>query len=195
MDFKIIEGPLKGLIIIENFSADKSNDNYQSYNYDTFKRLGLDVKFVQENQNVSHKGVLRGVHLQTNFPQKKLIRVATGKIFDVTVDMRKDSESYKKWFGIELSEENRKQLYIPEGFAHGFLSLVDNSTVIFKVTDFFHPGDEVGFIWNDPDINIKWPVKMYNSTGKKTYTMLDGVELILGSKDLMLPYSKTVFED
>ena len=118
---------------------------------------GLNMVFVQDNQSMSRKGVLRGLHFQKQYPQGKLVRVISGEVFDVAVDLRKDSETYGKWFGIRLSAENHKQFYISEGFAHGFLVLSETAEFCYKVTDFWHQGDEGGLRWNDPDIGIEWP--------------------------------------
>ena len=121
------------------------------------EEAGLTTEFVQDNQSCSTKGVLRGLHFQKNFPQGKLVRVIKGSVFDVAVDLRSGSKSYGKWFGIELTEENKKQFYIPEGFAHGFLVLSDIAEFCYKCTDFYHPNDEGGLAWNDPEIGIRWP--------------------------------------
>jgi dTDP-4-dehydrorhamnose 3,5-epimerase len=135
---------------------------------------------------MSVKGVLRGLHYQKNFPQGKLVRVIKGRVFDVAVDLRSGSKTYGKWFGVELSEENKKQFYISEGFAHGFLVLSDMAEFCYKVTDFYHPGDEGGLAWNDPEINIKWPevVGQYSgSASAEGYTLEDGTPLNLSDKD------------
>ena len=131
---------------------------------------GLDMVFVQDNQSMSTRGVLRGLHFQKQFPQGKLVRVVRGKVFDVAVDLRSDSKTYGKWFGVELSAENMKQFYIPEGFAHGFLVLSDEAEFCYKCTDFYHPGDEGGLAWNDPEIGVEWPLE-------------EGVDLIISEKD------------
>lgn len=158
--FKFLEGPLKGLIIIEpTVYKDKRGFFMESYNLRDFKGAGCDVIFVQDNHSKSKKGVLRGLHFQKNYPQGKLIRVIRGKIFDVAVDIRKKSPTFGKWYGIELSEESKIMLYIPEGFAHGFLVLSDEAEVLYKTTEYYHPDDEGGIIWNDPDIGIKWPLE------------------------------------
>ncbi len=125
--------------------------------------------FVQDNQSMSTRGVLRGLHFQKQFPQGKLVRVVRGKVFDVAVDLRSDSKTYGKWFS-ELSAENMKQFYIPEGFAHGFLVLSDEAEFCYKCTDFYHPGDEGGLAWNDPEIGVEWPLE-------------EGVDLIISEKD------------
>ena len=116
------------------------------------------MRFVQDNQSMSQKGVLRGLHFQKQFPQGKLVRVLRGKVFDVAVDLRSGSETYGKWFGVELSEENMKQFYIPEGFAHGFYVMSDTAVFAYKCTDFYHPGDEGGLLYSDPEIGIEWPI-------------------------------------
>ena len=142
--------------------------------------------FVQDNQSGSSKGVLRGLHYQIEHPQGKLVRVIKGCVFDVAVDLRKGSSTYGKWFGVELSEENHKQFYISEGFAHGFLVLSETASFCYKCTDFYHPGDEGGLAWNDPAIAVAWPgVKgSYNgSASAEGYTLEDGTPLKLSDKD------------
>ena len=130
--------------------------------------------FVQDNQSKSKKGVLRGLHFQKEHTQGKLVRVIKGEVFDVAVDLRKNSKTYGKWAGVNLSEENKKQFYVPEGFAHGFLVLSDEAEFCYKCTDFYHPESEGGIIWNDPDVNIEWP--------------LNGIdEIIFSEKDKKLP--------
>ena len=130
----------------------------------------LDMVFVQDNQSMSVKGVLRGLHYQKEFPQGKLVRAVRGEVFDVAVDLRTGSRTYGKWFGVVISAENKKQFYIPEGFAHGFLVLSDEAEFAYKCTDFYHPGDEGGLAYNDPEIGIEWPVT-------------EGMELIISEKD------------
>ena len=158
----------------------------ETYNPNDMNEAGLDMVFVQDNQSCSVKGVLRGLHFQKQFPQGKLVRVIKGSVFDVAVDLRSDSETYGKWFGVELTEENKKQFYIPEGFAHGFLVLSDIAEFCYKCTDFYHPGDEGGLAWNDPEIDIKWPqlVGEYNgSADSEGYMLSDGTKLNLSDKD------------
>ncbi len=142
----------------------------ESYNANDFKAAGIDRVFVQDNQSSSRKGVLRGLHFQKQHPQAKLVRVIKGEVFDVAVDIRKGSATYGKWLGIVLSAENHKQFYIPEGFAHGFLVLSDSAEFQYKCTDFYHPEDEGGIAYNDPDIGVEWPVP-------------EGCDLILSDKD------------
>ena len=134
----------------------------ETYRAEEFKKAGLDFSFVQDNQSKSKKGVLRGLHFQYTKPQGKLVRVIRGEVFDVAVDLRKDSPTYGKWEGVILSEENKKQFYVPEGFAHGFLVLSDEAEFIYKCTNFYDSKDECGILWNDPDIGIKWPVDDIN---------------------------------
>lgn len=156
---KVTKTHIDGLCIIEPAVHGDSRGYFmETYNQKDMEEAGLNMVFVQDNQSMSTKGVLRGLHFQKQFPQGKLVRVIKGCVFDVAVDLRKGSETFGKWFGIELSEENKKQFYIPEGFAHGFLVLSDTAEFCYKCTDFYHPGDEGGLIWNDPDVGIEWPI-------------------------------------
>ena len=139
--------------------GDKRGYFMESYQANDFKEMGIDTVFVQDNQSSSTKGVLRGMHYQINFPQDKLVRVISGEVYDAVVDLRKGSPTYGKSFGVVLSAENRKQLFIPKGFAHGFLVLSDTAEFFYKVSDFYHPNDEGGLVWNDPEVGIDWPVK------------------------------------
>ena len=129
----------------------------ETYKESDFREAGLDYSFVQDNQSRSRKGVLRGLHFQRNFPQAKLVRVIEGEVFDVVVDIRKGSRTFGKWYGVLLSDTNRKQLMVPRGFAHGFLVVSDYATLCYKCDELYHPEDEGGIIWNDPDIGIEWP--------------------------------------
>ena len=131
----------------------------ETYNVQDFKEAGITDVFIQDNQSASKKGVLRGMHLQMQYPQTKLVRVISGEVFDVAVDVRKGSATYGKWFGVTLSAENKKQFYIPAGFLHGFLVVSDYAEFTYKVTDFYHPEDEAGVMWNDPAIGIDWPLQ------------------------------------
>ena len=142
----------------------------ETYNYNDYKAAGIGLNFVQDNQSMSVKGVLRGLHYQKQYPQGKLVRAVRGTVFDVAVDLRTGSETYGKWFGVVLSAENKKQFCIPEGFAHGFLVLSDEAEFAYKCTDFYHPGDEGGMAWNDPEIGVEWPIE-------------EGMELIISEKD------------
>lgn len=162
---------IEGLYVIEpTVFKDERGYFVETYNQNDMKEAGLDMVFVQDNQSMSTRGVLRGLHFQKQFPQGKLVRVVRGKVFDVAVDLRSDSKTYGKWFGVELSAENMKQFYIPEGFAHGFLVLSDEAEFCYKCTDFYHPGDEGGLAWNDPEIAVEWPLE-------------EGVDLIISEKD------------
>lgn len=150
---------IKGLKVIEPaVYGDARGYFMETYNYNDFAEAGIDCKFVQDNQSASKKGVLRGLHFQIDFPQDKLVRVVRGEVFDVVVDIRKGSETFGKWFGVVLSEENKKQFFVPKNFAHGFIVLSEYAEFCYKVTDFYHPNDEGGILWNDPEIGIEWPM-------------------------------------
>jgi len=180
-------GGIQGLCVIEpTVHGDSRGYFMETYNENDMKEAGLDMVFVQDNQSCSTKGVLRGLHFQKEFPQGKLVRVIKGSVYDVAVDLRSDSETYGKYYGIELTEENKKQFYIPQGFAHGFLVLSDVAEFCYKCTDFYHPGDEGGMAWNDPEIGIQWPqVKgsYQESASAEGYVMEDGTALNLSDKD------------
>jgi len=133
----------------------------ETYNKKEFERIGIDVDFVQDNHSKSKKGTLRGLHFQKEFPQAKLVRVIKGEVYDVVVDIRANSHTFGKWFGVILSEENKRQLLIPEGSAHGFLALTDIVEFTYKCSDYYHPEDEGGIIWNDPELSIEWPLEKY----------------------------------
>lgn len=155
---KVEKTPIEGLYVIEpTVHQDERGYFVETYNQRDFEEAGLYYTFVQDNQSMSVKGVLRGLHFQKEFPQAKLVRVIRGTVFDVAVDIRKNSPTYGKWYGVELSEDNKKQFLISEGFAHGFVVLSDVAEFCYKVTDFYHPGDEGGIAYNDPDIGIEWP--------------------------------------
>ena len=162
---------ISGLYVIEpTVFKDERGYFMEVYNKRDFEEAGLDMDFVQDNQSMSVKGVLRGLHYQKQYPQGKLVRAIRGSVFDVAVDLRTHSQTYGMWYGVELTEKNKKQFYIPEGFAHGFLVLSDVAEFSYKCTDFYHPGDEGGLIYNDPDIGVEWPIS-------------EGMELILSEKD------------
>lgn len=151
---------IEGVYIIEpKVFGDSRGFFMETYNENEFKKNGLDYVFVQDNQSKSHKGVLRGLHFQKEHPQAKLVRVVEGEVFDVAVDLRKGSKTYGKWVGVVLSEENKKMFMIPRGFAHGFVVLSETAQFVYKCDDFYHPEDEGGIMYNDPDINIEWPYK------------------------------------
>ena len=156
---KVTPCGMKGLYVIEPMVFhDERGYFMETYNQNDFREAGLTMTFVQDNQSMSVKGVLRGLHYQKQYPQGKLVRAVRGTVFDVAVDLREGSETFGKWFGVELSAENKKQFYIPEGFAHGFLVLSDEAEFAYKCTDFYHPGDEGGLAWNDPQIGVDWPI-------------------------------------
>ncbi len=184
---KVTKCPIEGLYIIEP-AVHGDNRGYfmETYNKRDMEKAGLNLNFVQDNQSMSVRGVLRGLHFQKQYPQGKLVRTIKGRVFDVAVDLRAGSATYGKWYGVELSEENKKQFYISEGFAHGFLVLSDTAEFCYKVTDFYHPGDEGGLAWNDPAIGIQWPelVGAYaGSASAEGYTLSDGTKLNLSDKD------------
>jgi dTDP-4-dehydrorhamnose 3,5-epimerase len=186
---KVTKCPIEGLCIIEPaIHGDSRGYFMETYNQKDMEEAGLNMHFVQDNQSCSTKGVLRGLHFQKNFPQGKLVRVIKGTVFDVAVDLRHNSITFGNWYGIELSEENRKQFYIPEGFAHGFFVLSDVAEFCYKCTDFYHPNDEGGLAWNDPGIGIKWPqlIGEYQGTASSEgYQLKDGSSLIMSDKDQM----------
>ena len=188
---KVTGCPIEGLYIIEpTVHGDSRGYFVETYNQRDFAEAGLDMTFVQDNQSLSVKGVLRSLHFQNQYPQGKLVRVTQGRVFDVAVDLRPGSPTYAQWFGMELSADNMKQFYISEGFAHGFLVLSDVAEFCYKVTDFYHPGNESGLAWNDPDIGIIWPgVKgTYRGTpSAEGYTLEDGTPLILSDRDQVWP--------
>ncbi len=162
---------IKGIkVITPQVFPDERGYFVETYQKKDFEAAGIDVEFVQDNQSASKKGVLRGLHFQKEFPQDKLVRVLRGSVYDVAVDLRKGSETFGKYFGVTLTEENKKMFFIPKGFAHGFLVLSDYAEFAYKCSDFYHPGDEGGIIYNDPEIGIEWPVPK-------------GTELIFSDKD------------
>ena len=180
-------GGIKGLCVIEP-AVHGDNRGYfmETYSKRDMDEAGLDIVFVQDNQSMSTKGVLRGLHFQINYPQTKLVRVIKGEVFDVAVDLRKNSETFGKYFGVLLTEENKKQFLIPKGFAHGFLVLSDVAEFCYKCDDFYHPNDEGGLAWNDPEIGIKWPNlsgEYKGSASADGYALSDGTKLNLSEKD------------
>ena len=184
---KIANCPIEGLYIIEPaVHEDLRGVFFETFNYRDVQEMGIGREFVQDNESFSTKGVLRGLHFQKKHPQCKLARVIQGEVFDVAVDLRAASPTYGKWYGVILTAENRKQLLIPEGFAHGLLVLSETAKIVYKCTDFYHPGDEGGIAWNDPEVGIDWPgVKgVYSgSADASTYTLEDGTPLSLSEKD------------
>lgn len=168
---KVTTCEIEGLKVIEpTVFGDERGYFVETYNQNDFVEAGIDCQFVQDNQSGSKKGVLRGLHFQKEFPQDKLVRVVSGEVFDVAVDLREGSSTYGKWFGVVLSAENKKQFFIPKNFAHGFLVLSETAEFAYKCTDFYHPNDEGGILWSDPEIGIEWPIPK-------------GLELIISEKD------------
>lgn len=160
--FKKIPTLIPDLYIIEpTVFGDNRGFFMETYSKKEFQEIGFDIDFVQDNHSRSKKGTLRGLHFQKEFPQAKLVRVIKGEVFDVAVDIRKNSVTFGKWFGVVLSEENKRQFLIPEGFAHGFLALTEIVEFTYKCSDYYHPEDEGGVIWNDSVIGVKWPLEEY----------------------------------
>ena len=176
--FRFIKTDIDGVIIVEP-TAYGDNRGYfmETYQKEDFIAGGIDVDFVQDNQSMSTKGVLRGLHFQINYPQSKLVRCIRGEVYDVAVDLREGSPTYGKYVGVLLSAENRRQFFIPKNFAHGFLVLSDEAEFVYKVDDFYHPNDEGGLMWNDPTIGIDWPIP-------------EGMEIKLSEKDKVHPLFK-----
>ena len=162
---------IEGLkVITPTVFGDERGYFVETYNYNDYKEAGIDQVFVQDNQSSSVKNVLRGLHFQKNFPQGKLVRVLSGEVFDVAVDIRKGSPTFGKWFGVVLSDENKKQFYVSKGFAHGYLVLSERAVFSYKCTDFYHPEDEGGIRYDDPQIGIDWPIS-------------EDMQIILSEKD------------
>ncbi len=169
--FQFTKTGIEGLVVVEpKVFGDNRGYFMETYNYNDFKAAGLDMVFVQDNQSKSKKGVLRGLHFQKKNPQGKLVRVVSGEGYDVAVDLRRGSDTYGKWYGVLLSAENKKQFYVPEGFAHGFVVMSETAEFVYKCTRFYDPSDEGGLMWNDPEIGIDWPVP-------------ENAELLLSEKD------------
>ncbi len=169
--FQVETCEIEGLkIITPTVFGDERGYFMETYQYEDFKAVGIDVTFVQDNQSASKKGVLRGLHFQINYPQDKLVRVISGEVYDVAVDLREGSPTYGQWHGELLSAENKKQFFIPKNFAHGFLVLSEYAEFCYKCTDYYHANDEGGLLWSDPEIGVKWPIP-------------EGMELTISDKD------------
>ena len=180
-------GGIEGLCVITP-AVHGDNRGYfmETYSQRDMEENGIFVNFVQDNQSMSVKGVLRGLHFQKNYPQTKLVRAIKGSVFDVAVDLRPGSATYGKWYGVLLTEENKKQFLVPRGFAHGFLVLSETAEFCYKCDDFYHANDEGGIAWNDPAIGIVWPdvVGEYaGSASAEGYHLSDGTPLRLSEKD------------
>lgn len=180
-------GGIEGLcVLMPAVHGDNRGYFMETYSQRDMAEVGLDISFVQDNQSMSTKGVLRGLHFQKQFPQTKLVRAIKGSVFDVAVDLRASSKTYGKWYGVKLTEENKKQFLIPKGFAHGFLVLTDIAEFCYKCDDFYHANDEGGLAWNAPEIGIEWPqvIGAYKgSASAEGYTLEDGTPLNLSEKD------------
>lgn len=184
---KNLEG-IEGLCLITpTVHGDDRGYFVETYNQQDMIEAGLDITFVQDNQSMSRKGVLRGLHFQKQYPQTKLVRVIKGEVFDVAVDLRKNSTTYGKWHGELLTEDNKKQFLIPKGFAHGFLVLSEIAEFCYKCDDFYHANDEGGLAWNDPEIGIVWPhlKGVYKGDASADGYIVDDVMLNLSEKDQM----------
>lgn len=180
-------GGIKGLCVITpTVHGDERGYFMETYSLRDMKENGIDTVFVQDNLSLSRKGVLRGLHFQKKYPQTKLVWVTRGAVFDVVVDLREGSATYGKWYGQELSEDNKKQMLIPKGFAHGFLVLSDTAKFAYKCDDFYHPDDEGGIAWDDPEIGIKW------SGITDAGTMEDGTPLTISEKDKKWGFLKDI---
>lgn len=180
---KIIRCPIEGLAVIEpRIFGDERGYFFESYNERDMVAAGLGMRFVQDNESMSRRGVLRGLHFQRQHPQGKLVRVLQGCVYDVAVDVRPGSPTYGQHFGVELSAENHRQFYIAPGFAHGYLALSETAVFAYKVTDFYHPEDEGGIAWDDPDIGIVWPDVVMG-----TAAMQDGTPLNINDRDRRWP--------
>lgn len=157
---KVTATGLPGLMLIEpEVHADHRGYFFESFSQRDFEQaLERPLRFVQDNHSLSQRGVLRGLHYQITHPQGKLVRVISGEVFDVSVDLRRSSPTFGKWYGVHLSAENKRSIWIPEGFAHGFLTLSEQAESLYKITDYWSPGDERCIAWNDPDLAIDWPL-------------------------------------
>lgn len=176
--FRKVETGIDGLVVIEpTVFGDQRGFFMETYNKNDFASIGLTMEFVQDNHSKSRKGVLRGLHFQSNIPQGKLVRVTRGSVWDVAVDLRHNSSSFGKWYGVLLSENNKKLFYIPEGFAHGFLTLEDDTEFLYKCTNIYYPEFDDGIAYNDNDLNIAWPFEEYG---------IDASQLVLSDKDKKL---------
>lgn len=184
-------GGIEGLCVITpNVHGDNRGYFMETYSQRDMEENEIFVNFVQDNQSMSTKGVLRGLHFQKNYPQTKLVRAIKGSVFDVAVDLRPGSDTYGIWYGVLLTEENKKQFLIPRGFAHGFLVLSETAEFCYKCDDFYHPHDEGGLAWNDPDIGIVWPDVVGEYSGSACsdgYALIDGTAIVLSEKDQNWP--------
>ena len=170
-NFTFTHSDIEGVVVVDaKRFGDARGWFAETYKEPEFVEGGIGAHFVQDNESCSTKGVLRGLHFQINHPQDKIVRVVSGEVFDVAVDLREGSATYGQWYGVLLSAENKKQFFIPKNFAHGFLVLSDYAEFAYKCTDFYHPNDEGGLLWSDPDIGVEWPIP-------------EGMELTISEKD------------
>ena len=179
-NFTFIKTDIDGVIIVEpKVFGDSRGYFMETYKETDFIEGGITARFIQDNQSKSSKGVLRGLHFQKKYSQAKLVRVVKGSVFDVAVDLRPGSKTYGKWVGVELTAENKRQFFIPKNFAHGFLVLSDEAEFVYKCDDLYHPEEEGGLMWNDPDVGIEWPIT-------------DDMEIKLSDKDKLHPCLKDI---
>ena len=179
-NFTFIDTGIQNLYIVEaKRFGDARGYFMETYNEKDFHEAGLNMRFVQCNESRSCQGVLRGLHFQKQYPQGKLVRVTKGEVFDVAVDLRKNSSTFGQWRGVILSEENKRQFYVPEGFAHGFYVTSEVAEFVYQVTNLYHPEDEGALFWNDPEIGVEWP-------------LIEGIDVLLSEKDQKNPLLKDI---
>jgi len=192
---KIIETPLPGVIVIEpKVFGDKRGFFLETFRQDALQQAGIDVTFVQDNHSRSSQGVLRGLHYQLTQTQGKLVRVTSGEVFDVAVDVRQCSPTFGQWYGTELNEETMRMMYVPPGFAHGFVVLSESADFLYKCTEYYHPESEQGIAWNDPDIDIEWPITNLTSEIALSEKDKNNVQLKDQSSDKLPDYKDFILD-